>query len=131
MSPVDIAAIYSSLLVLFGIALQWRVILHRRSKRIGVGVGRDRDLELAVRVHGNFVENAVFGIAMLILLALTHAPVAILHAVGLLMVGGRIAHAYGLTQSEGSSAGRVAGMVMSQASLVIAALTLLLARVLA
>jgi hypothetical protein len=125
MSPVDVAAIYSSLLVILGIALQWRVILFRRSRRIGVGVGKDRDLERAVRVHGNYVENAGFGIAMLILLALTLAPVIIMHGVGVMMLVGRLAHAQGLSQSEGASLGRVAGMILSQTSLAVAALTLI------
>jgi uncharacterized protein len=123
---INIAGVYSALLILFGIFLQLRIIRQRKPKQIGIGSGQDRILERDIRVHGNFVENATFGISALILLALSAAPVLILHAVGLLMVVGRGAHAFGLAGSAGSSLGRVGGMVLTLLALVIASLTLMI-----
>lgn len=130
MTAYGAASLYTGLLILLGIALQVRVIRIRRSKLIGVGHGNDRELEKAVRVHGNLVENAGFGIAALILLAATAASIFIIHAVGLLMLVGRVLHAIGLSGSAGTSAGRVGGMVLTFASLILASVTLIVRAVL-
>jgi uncharacterized membrane protein YecN with MAPEG domain len=84
-----------------------------------------------IRVHGNFCENAPFAMALLILLPLVGASLIIVHAVGVLFLAGRVAHAYGLSQTAGSSAGRVAGMIITLTSLLLGAgslLTLVLIR---
>lgn len=124
-TPVSAAALYVALFILGNIILQVRVIRQRTAKRIGVGHGNDRDLEQAMRVHGNYAENVPFGLAALVLLALGGASVWPVHLVGVLLVAGRIAHAVGLGGSIGTSAGRVGGMVLTFASLAIAALVLL------
>lgn len=122
---VSAAALYTGILILMGIVLQFRVIKHRQSKKIGIGDGQDRDLARAIRVHGNFAENVPFVLAGLIMLALIGAPSVVIHGVGLLAVIGRLAHAVGLTQSAGSSFGRVGGMIMTFTALIITALALI------
>ena len=124
-TSISVAGFYVALLVLGNIFLQFRVIRHRGAKRIGVGHGNDRDLELAMRVHGNYAENVPFGLAALIALAVGGPALWPVHLVGGLLVVGRIAHAVGLSQSAGTSFGRVGGMVLTFVSLTIAALVLL------
>jgi uncharacterized membrane protein YecN with MAPEG domain len=124
-SPLLAAGFWAALLLIGNIALQWGVINLRRTRRVGIGDGNDKDIARAIRVHGNFVENAAFGIGALTLVALTGASVWPVHLVGGLMVLGRAAHAYGFSRSIGTSIGRVAGMVMSQSALGIAALLLI------
>jgi uncharacterized protein len=119
------AALYVGVLILMNIALQFRVIGMRRTKLIGIGDGQDKDMVRRVRVHGNFVENATFGIGALIMLALIGAQAAVIHGVGLLLLAGRVAHAVGLGRSAGSSAGRVGGMILTFTALAIAALVLI------
>lgn len=127
LSPsVSAAALHTGLLILMGVALQLRVIRLRRSRLIGIGDGKDKELALAIRVHGNFVENAAFGIGGLIMMALIGAPAAAVHGVGVLLLAGRIAHAMGLGKTAGASPGRVAGMVLSISALTLAAITLIL-----
>jgi uncharacterized membrane protein YecN with MAPEG domain len=124
-SHISAAALYTGVLILIGIVLQWRVIGHRRTKKIGIGDGQDTELARAIRVHGNFAENVPFVLAGLVMLALIGAPAVVIHGVGLLAVFGRIAHALGLTQSAGSSVGRVGGMIMTLTALIITALALI------
>lgn len=119
------AALYTGVLILVGIALQARVIKHRRTKLIGIGDGQDKELARAIRVHGNFAENVPFVLAGLVMLALIGAPAVMIHGVGLLAVIGRLAHAYGLSRSAGSSVGRVGGMIMTFTALIITALALI------
>lgn len=123
---VSAAALYTGILILMGITLQFRVIGHRRSKKIGIGDGQDKELARAIRVHGNFAENAPFVMAGLIMLALIGAPAIVVHGVGLLAVIGRVAHAIGFSQSAGSSFGRVGGMMMTFTALIITAVALII-----
>jgi uncharacterized membrane protein YecN with MAPEG domain len=124
------AGLYIGLLTLMNIVLQARVIQLRRGRRIGLGDGGDKDLARAVRVHGNFAENAPFAFAGLVALAALQTSVLVIHAVGLVMLAGRVLHAVGLSQSAGSTFGRVAGMVLTFTALGATAL-LLIARGLA
>jgi uncharacterized protein len=121
------AGVYVALITLMGVALTVLVIRQRRSKLIGIGDGGDKTVARLIRVHGNFAENAPFALALLIMLALTGGPAWALHAVGLLFLAGRGAHAYGLSRSGGSSIGRVGGMVMTFTALLVGAATLLFA----
>jgi uncharacterized protein len=121
------AGLYVALITLMGVALTVLVIRQRRSKLIGIGDGGDRTTARIIRVHGNFSENAPFAMALLILLALTGGRALAIHAVGLLFLAGRCAHAYGLSRSGGSSIGRVAGMVLTFTSFLIGAAMLLYA----
>ncbi len=124
-AQLSAAALYSGVLILMGIVLQARVIMQRRTKLVGIGDGQDKELARAIRVHGNFSENAPVAIGALILLALVAAPAALMHLLGIMIVVGRAAHAFGLSRTAGSSPGRVAGMVLTLTALGIAALTLL------
>jgi uncharacterized protein len=122
---VSAAALYTGILILMGIVLQFRVIGYRRTKKIGIGDGQDKELTRAIRVHGNFAENVPFVLAGLIMLALIGAPAVVIHGVGVLAVIGRLAHAQGLSGSAGTSMGRVAGMLMTFAALIVTALALI------
>ena len=124
---LKIGALYVGLIVLMGVALTYLVINQRRTKRIGIGDGGDRDAARLIRVHGNFCENAPFALALLILLPLAGVGSVTIHAVGALFLAGRIAHAVGLSGSAGTSAGRLGGMVLTHASLIWGAVALLLA----
>ena len=120
-NPLAAAGFYAALFIIGNVFLQARVIGQRRSKLIGVGHGNDRDLERAMRVHANYVENVTFALAALILLALGGTSVWPVHLVGLLVVVGRVAHAYGFSRHAGASQGRVGGMVLTINALLIAA----------
>jgi hypothetical protein len=119
-------ALYAGLLLIMNIVLQVRVIRLRRSRKIGIGDGQDRDLTRAARVHGNFVENAPFLMAALVILAVLDTRAVVLHALGVAFVAGRVLHAVGLHGSAGSSLGRVGGMVLTFLALGVSALLLIL-----
>jgi uncharacterized protein len=121
------SAIYVALILVMGVVLTLLVINQRRTKLIGIGDGGDRTVARMIRVHGNFAENAPLALALLILLPLVGAAGWSIHAVGLLFLVGRGLHAWGLSQSAGSSAGRVGGMIMTLTSSLIGAAALLLA----
>jgi uncharacterized protein len=122
-----VSAVYIALIILMAIVLTVLVILQRRSKLVGIGDGGDKTIARMIRVHGNFAENAPYVMALLILLPMLGAGSLVIHLVGGLFLLGRIGHAYGLSQSAGSSLGRVGGMVLTFTSFLIGAGALLLA----
>jgi uncharacterized protein len=116
LGSLRISALYIAWIIVMAIALTALVIRQRRLKMIGIGDGGDKATARAIRVHGNFSEQAPYTLAALVLLPLLGTSVYVIHAVGALFLIGRLAHAYGLTRTGGSSVGRVAGMVMTFAS---------------
>jgi uncharacterized protein len=110
---MPITALYAGLLAPLFIFLSIRVIRFRRGAKIGVGDGGDKALLQRVRVHANFAEYAPFTLLLLALAESLKTQTWLLHAAGLALVIGRVAHAYGLSNVTGSSTGRVAGMVLT------------------
>jgi uncharacterized membrane protein YecN with MAPEG domain len=115
------AATYIALLILMLVVLALLVIRQRYGKRIGIGDGDDPELLLAMRAHGNFVENVPFGLAALVMLPMLGANAASVHGVGATLVLGRLLHAIGLSRSSGASIGRGSGMLLTWLSLLLAA----------
>ncbi len=127
LSLLKIAGLYAALITLMGVALTMLVIRERRTKLVGIGDGGDKRMARMVRVHGNFAENAPFALALLVLLALVGSSAWPIHVVGLLFIAGRVAHAYGLSRTAGSSIGRVAGMMLTFTALIVGSVLLLAA----
>lgn len=124
-NALSFAATYVAMLVLLGLVLTAGVISVRRSQKVGIGDGGNHTLARRIRVHGNFSEQAPLILALLVMLPLLGAREWLVHAVGLTGLVGRILHAIGLGKSIGPSFGRVAGMLLTWASLAIGVVGLL------
>lgn len=121
MNPA-ITALYGGLLGLLFLVLCWQVVDHRRKGKVGLGTGGNPDLERAIRVHGNFAEYAPLFLVLLLLAELGGAAAWLLHALGGAFVLGRVAHAWGLSKSGGTSPGRFYGTLVTWIALLVAAL---------
>ncbi len=107
--PVPVTALYAAMFALLLVILMVAVITLRRSLRIGLGDGGNRDLQQAIRAHGNAVESVPIFLLMLATLEINHGSVIVLHIFGAAFLVVRIMHAWGLYTSSGASIGRVAG----------------------
>ncbi len=114
-----VSGLYISICALLLVVLTFRVIKLRRKHKIGVGTNDNRELLLATRVHGNYLENAPI---ILLLLAVAEAnglAAVYLHCFGTVLVVARLSHAIGLTQGDGGyHIGRFWGTLMTWAVLV-------------
>jgi len=122
---MQIVPFYAGLLALVFVVLSVRVIRQRRGAKVAIGPGGNPSLERAMRVHANFAEYVPFAVVLLALMELQRAPAFLLHALGLVLLVGRLAHAYGVSQEKENFRFRVTGMMATFATLVIAALYLL------
>jgi uncharacterized protein len=121
-----VTAPHAAALALLQVVLAFRVAMHRRRSRIGIGDGGDPGLAQAIRVHANLVENAPIFVLLLLLAEATAAlPVLALHAIGVVFVVARFAHAWGLSKSTGKTPGRFVGILTSWGVLVVLAAALL------
>lgn len=125
-----ITAYYVLALALIFLYLTIRIIKIRRTKLIGLGDAGDKDLIRAIRAHGHFTEFVPFLLIVMVLLEMANAPAWAIHLYGVALVISRIAHAQGLYQSAGTSAGRMAGMLLTFALLLLGPLGLLVLHIL-
>ena len=108
---VQISAIYASVLAIVFIVLSYRVAQRRMRFQVGLGTGDNRELERAVRIHGNFAEYVPLALLLLALFESGGAPGWAVHAAGAALLIARVLHAVGLTQSSGRTTGRFTGIL--------------------
>ncbi|WP_458097738.1 MAPEG family protein [Roseomonas sp. WA12] len=117
-----VTPLYAGVSGLFFLVLSARVIQARGRAKVSLGLGEDPALHRAVRVHGNFAEYVP--LTLLLMLAVEVMGVAhwILHLAGLGMLLGRLAHALSIGRATHDHRLRVAGMVLTFASITVLSL---------
>jgi uncharacterized membrane protein YecN with MAPEG domain len=119
------AALWAGLLLLLLLVLSALVVRQRQRHRVLFGDGGVEAVLRASRVFGNAAEYIPAGLAALAILALTGARPLVVHGVGVLLLLGRLAHAWGLSSSAGLTFSRTAGMVLTWLAFLIAGALLL------
>jgi len=117
-----ITAFYAGLLGVLMLVLAFRVVAVRRSTSIGLGDGGNALLLTRIRIHGNAAEYVPLALLLMLMLEINGASSGFLHFLGLALVIGRVAHAQGLTTSNGVSPGRLVGNVLTWSVILIAAI---------
>mgnify|MGYP000300465177 CR=1 FL=1 len=112
-----ITGLYSGLLGLVFLYLSFAVIKIRKKHLISLGDGNHEELQMRTRAHANFSEYVPICIILLLIAELTSQADLFLHICGIVLLYGRIAHAYGLITKTGASWGRVSGMLATFAVL--------------
>lgn len=119
------AALWAGLLLLLLLALSVLVTRRRQQHGVVFGDGDNEEVAKAMRAFGNAAEYIPAGIAALALLSVVGARALLVHGVGVLLLLGRLAHAFGLSSNAGVSTGRTVGMILTWLALLIAAAMLL------
>ena len=108
-----ITPIYAGLLAPLMIGLTARVIMRRREAKVSVGDGGDKDLIKRMRVQANCAENVPLGLVLLLVVELAGAAPVMVHALGLMLVAGRIMHAVGMGSTPQIVILRIIGMFLT------------------
>jgi len=111
MVALSFTGFYASLLGILYIGLAINIIRLRLSLQIGIGSGGNKTLAKAMRVHGNFSEYVPLALILLACYELNAASAMMLHAIGSILVLGRIFHVIGLNKTIGASKQRQIGML--------------------
>lgn len=99
MLRLEIAAIYAGINILLLLVLGVLVMMGRRKHKISLGDGDNADFQRAVRAHANaaeYIPAALVGLLFLALMDERVLPFWLLHAAGISLTLGRIAHGIGL-----------------------------------
>ncbi|HGG65737.1 MAG TPA: hypothetical protein ENK34_14315 [Rhodobacteraceae bacterium] len=110
---ITVTPLYAGLVALLFVYLSFRVITVRRSDRISLGDGGKSDMAKRIRAQGNCAEYAPIALILLALAEFQGAPVWVLHLLGIMLLSGRIIHAWGLSQSPQNLNARVLGMLLT------------------
>jgi hypothetical protein len=105
------AALWVGLHLILLLVLSVLVVRQRRAHGVVLGDADIPALAQAVRAFGNATEYVPSGLIAIAVLALVGAPPMEVHAVGLMLFVGRLAHAVGLSRSGGASILRSAGVI--------------------
>ncbi|MCA3457263.1 MAG: MAPEG family protein [Rhodobacter sp.] len=119
--PPVITPLYAAALTALFITLSLRVIALRRSGRVLLGDAGNPALLARIRAQGNCAEYVPLGIVLLLLAELAGtAPALLLHLSGLLLLAGRLCHAWALS-GPGRLGARTIGMLMTFTALALSA----------
>ena len=121
MTALQAAGVWSGLLILLMVGLAFRVVANRRRHRVLFGDGGVQQMTVATRAFGNAAEYIPVGVGALILLALLGWQPWVIHAVGAVLLLGRLTHGLGLSYGKGPGPGRMIGMVLTLTALIVAA----------
>jgi uncharacterized membrane protein YecN with MAPEG domain len=118
------AALWVGLHLILLLVLSVLVVRQRRSHGIALGDADIPQLTQAVRAFGNASEYVPAGLVAIAVLAMVGAPPAVVHAMGFILLVGRIAHAIGLSRSGGASLPRAAGVILTWLAYILGAVSL-------
>lgn len=107
---MQITALYAGVLAPLFILLSIRVIRQRRGAKVAVGDGGNQMLLRRMRVQANFAEYVPFALLLMALAESLQTWAWYLHVVGVVLLAGRLSHAYGVSQLRENFAYRVFGM---------------------
>lgn len=118
--------LYAALLGLMFIALSIRTIGLRRRFRVALGDGRKTLLQRAMRVNANFAEYVPLALLLIYFVELHDGPRLHIHLLGGALIGGRVLHAWGVSQEQENFRYRTAGMALTFGVMLIACFLILL-----
>jgi hypothetical protein len=125
LTPVTTTSVYAVLLALLFLALSTRAMLGRRRTRVTLGDGTSEDLRRRLRAHANFAEYTPFALILMALLELQGAGSIVLNVIGLLLLAGRLSHAFGISRIPEHHLARSIGMGLTILSMLLSCLALL------
>lgn len=111
---------YAGLLGLLLIVLAYNVSRYRVGLKISFGDAGHPALQRAIRAHANLTENAPLALMLLLAVEVQGFSATVIHALGIVLVLGRVLHAVGLSRNEGASAARATGILLTWLMILVA-----------
>ncbi|MGI9430735.1 MAG: MAPEG family protein [Myxococcota bacterium] len=120
--PIPITALYAGIMGLILFALDFHVGGMRGRKKISVYDAGDREMAIAVRRQGNFVEHVPLALILIGVLELSGASALGLHLLGGGLTIARIAHPFGLDYEVANKPARIVGAGLTAVVTVVASI---------
>ena len=121
-----VTPLYAALIALVFVLLSIRTLRLRRRFSVGIGDGDQQLLARASRAHANFAEYVPIALLLIFFLEMSISTALWIHLLCVVLLVGRVIHAYGISQIDENYAYRVAGMALTFTAIITAAVGLLL-----
>lgn len=109
----DITALYVALFLLLMLALAANVVRWRVKAKVSLGDGGNKDLNAAIRCHGNAAEYVPLVLIAMALVEMLGASNTAMHLYGSIFLAGRLLHPIGLSQPRKVNKLRQLGVLFS------------------
>ncbi len=119
---LTITPIYAALIAFLYVALSVNVIRQRRVGKISVGDHGDKAMIKAMRTHANCAEYAPFALLLIAMVELQDAGGWLVNLLGMLLLAGRLLHAYGFGKTPQVIILRQIGMGLTFTAILLAAM---------
>ncbi len=119
MPTLAVTPVYAGLLAFVYLYLTYSVMSLRQRKKLSVGDGGDLSFLRKMRAHGNFAEYVPMALLLMAMAEFLGAGAAVLHAIGGLLLAGRLAHGWCFLFTDRNLTARRAGMIMTLAAIAI------------
>jgi uncharacterized membrane protein YecN with MAPEG domain len=106
---LNITPYYAAVLALLFIILSVRTIKSRREHKVAIGDGGEKSILRASRVHANFSEYVPLTPLLIAMLEIQSYSHLIIHGLCIALLAARIAHAYGVSQTNENFKFRIFG----------------------
>ncbi len=116
---------YAAMLGLLFAALSFRVANARRTMRIALGSGGDRQMERYIRAQGNFAEYVPMALILLAFLEMQGWQSWLIHTLCAILLVARVVHALGVAREPEDIRFRASGMIATLATLIVTSVLLL------
>lgn len=123
---LDISSIYIALCGILLVFLAITVVRSRLKNQVGIGDGGVSQLNRLIRTHGNSTEYIPIALLSLVAVESTGTADWLVHALGSLLIVGRLLHAAGLSKSAGTSVPRVSGTICTMVMILTSSVILLI-----
>lgn len=110
-----VSVVYMAICALLIVKLSWNVVTLRRSKKVSLGDGGDKQLSKAIAAQENATEYIPVTLLLLVALEFNTAPIMLVHLLGVLFVIARLMHASGVVNKF---QWRVRGMMLTYVSII-------------
>lgn len=120
-----VTALYAALLGLFFVYLSVAVVKQRKKLQVSCGDGGHAHLQRVIRVHGNFAEYVPFALIGIFLAEYSGLQPMWVHVLGIMLLAGRVSHAYGFSREPELLTFRALGMVLTFGVFLLSALAIL------
>ena len=119
---IAITPLYAGLIALLFIFLSVRVIKVRKNDKISLGDGGNSNMSYRIRAHANLAEYAPLALILLAMSEMQGAPLWVVHALGLMLLIGRVMHGWAMSQAPQNLRFRVYGMMLTLIMITLTAL---------
>lgn len=120
-----ITPLFAAIFALFYLYLSFDVIRYRFKGKISIGDGGNKDLQLATRVHANFIEYVPLALILMWGIELVIYDSRLAYVLGMVLLIGRVLHVVGMHHPKNFLICRQIGTLATFAVLLLAALRLI------